>query len=122
MILGNPVVIVQDMLRKAPETLNAVDVVLAARRAGLAVIQAVVFAPALERVVAAKCIGVIDRSFPRRLPDMRRRFVGGHSFHQLGVHLPVALNLGRKFVGVEIDEKYFKAAAQRLKERPEKLL
>ena len=29
-----------------------------------------------------------------------------------------ALNLNREFIGIEIDEKYFKAAEKRLKERP----
>ncbi len=33
-----------------------------------------------------------------------------------------ALNLNRKFIGIEIDEKYFKAAEKRLSEQPVKLL
>ena len=32
-----------------------------------------------------------------------------------------ALNLDRQFIGVEIDEKYFKAAEKRLNGRPAKL-
>lgn len=32
-----------------------------------------------------------------------------------------ALNLGRKFIGVEIDEKYYKASEKRLGEQPVKL-
>ena len=33
----------------------------------------------------------------------------------------VALNLGRKFIGIEIDERYFKAAEKRLKNTASKL-
>jgi len=50
MIFGNTAIIVQNMLRKTPKTFNAVDVILALIRECLAVVQAVVFAPAFQRV------------------------------------------------------------------------
>src|SRR3989344_7266719 len=91
MVSGNPSVVVQDMFRKTPESFNAVDMVLAAVGQGLRVIQAIVFAPALERIVASKGIGVIDRSLSGVLPDMSHQFIGRNPFHYFGVDPAVAL-------------------------------
>ena len=51
MISGNPAVVVQNMLREAPKPLNAVDVVLAPVGERSAVVQAMVFPPALQILV-----------------------------------------------------------------------
>lgn len=91
MIFGNSSVIVQNMLRKTPKSFNAVDMVLAAIRECFAVVQAVMFAPALQRVVATERISVVDRSFSGVLSDMTHQLIGSHSLHHLGIHPSIAL-------------------------------
>ena len=91
MVLGNPAIIVQDMLRKTPETLNAVDMVLAAIGKGFRMVQAMVLAPVLERVVAAEGVGVVDQPLPRVPSDMRHQLVSRHSFHNFSVYPPIPL-------------------------------
>ena len=90
-IFGNPAVIVQHMLRIAPKTLNAVDMVLAAIGERFAVVQPVVFAQAFQGVVTAEGVGVVDRSFSRMLSDVGHELIGGHPFNHLGVYPSVAL-------------------------------
>jgi len=90
-IFGNSSVIVQNMFGKAPKSFNAVDMILAAAGKGLAVIQAVVLAPTLKRVVTAEGVGVINRSFPGMLLDMRHQFIGGNPLHNFGVNTAIAL-------------------------------
>ena len=91
MIFGNPSVIVQNMLCKTPKSLNAVDMVLAAVRKRLAVIQAMVLAPALQGIVTAEGVGVIDRSFSGMLLDMGHEFISRYPFHNLGVYPAITL-------------------------------
>lgn len=90
-IFGNPTIVVQNMLGVTPKALNAVDMVLASVGKGLAMIQAVMLAPAFERVVTPECVSVVDRSLPRMLPDMSHEFVGSNSLYHLGVHPAVTL-------------------------------
>src|SRR3989338_12518 len=91
MILGNPSVIVQNMLRKTPKSLNAVDVILAPVSKCLTMVQSMVLSPASERVVTAEGVGVIHRSFSGMLFDMRHQLIGCHSFHYLGIYTPITL-------------------------------
>lgn len=91
MIFGDAPIIVQDMLGKTPEALNAVDMVLAAVGQGFGVVQAVVLAPALQGVVAAEGVGVVDRALPGVLSDVGHEFIGSNPLHHLGVHPAVAL-------------------------------
>jgi hypothetical protein len=46
-IFGNSTVIIQNMLRKTPKPLDAVDMILAAIHECFAVVQTMMFAPAL---------------------------------------------------------------------------
>ncbi len=91
MILGNPPVIVQDMLGVTPEPLNAVNMILAFVRKRLTVIKTMMFAPAFQGVVASKGVGVIHRALPGVLSDMRHQLIGRDSLHDLGVHPAVSL-------------------------------
>ena len=90
-IFGNTPIVVQDMLGVTPKSLNTVDVILATIGKCFAVVQPVVFPPALQRIVTAEGICVIDRPFSGMLSDMTHQLVSGHLFHHLGVHPPVAL-------------------------------
>lgn len=62
MVLGNPSIVVQNMFGITPEPLDAIDVILAPMGKGFAVVQAVVFAPALQGIVAPERVGVVDGS------------------------------------------------------------
>ena len=79
------------MLRKTPESFNAVDMILAMIGQGLRVIQTMVLAPATKGVVAPEGVGVIDRPLSGVFPDMGHELIGSHSFHHLGIHPAVAL-------------------------------
>ena len=58
---------------------------------GFGVVQAVVLAPAFERVVAAEGVRVVDRALSRMLPDVGHEFIGSNPLHHLRVHPAVAL-------------------------------
>lgn len=79
------------MLRKTPKSFNAVDMILAVMGKGLAVVQPVMLAPALQRIVTAKGISVIDRAFSGMLFNMAHQLVSGCLFHDLGVHSAITL-------------------------------
>ena len=63
MIFGNTPIVVQDMLGITPEPFNTVDVVLASIGKGFAVIQPMVFSPALQGIIATEGIGIIPTPF-----------------------------------------------------------
>src|SRR3989344_9027897 len=90
MVFGNTPVIVQNMLSVTPKSFNAVNVVLAAVDQGLAVVQPVMLAPALEGVVAAESVRVVNRPFSGALPDMGHEFIGRHLLHHLGVYSAIS--------------------------------
>ena len=91
-ILGNPAIIVQDMLRKTPETLNTVNVILGLFvDHALAVINGVMLTPAFQRIVAPKLVGVVDRSLPCLLPDDLHQFISRYSLNNLCVDPCLAL-------------------------------
>ena len=90
-IFGNPTVVIQDMLGITPKSFNAVNMVLTTIGQGFGMIQAMVFAPALQRVVAPKGVRVIDGSFSGMLPDMSHQLISRHLFHYLSVNPPIAL-------------------------------
>ena len=91
MVLGNPAVVVEDMLGVAPESLNPVDVVLAMIRKRFTMVEPVMFSQPLQGIVTPEGVGVVDRSFPRMLPDMRHEFIGGNPLHDFGVHPSIPL-------------------------------
>lgn len=70
MILGNTPIVVQNMLHVTPKPFDAVDMILASIGKGLAVVQAVVFTTAFQRIVAPEGVRVVDRSFSGMLSDM----------------------------------------------------
>ena len=90
-IFGNTPVIVENMLGIAPKPFNPVNVVLAVVGKGLAVIQPMMFAPALQGTVAAESVRVVNRPFSGMLPDMSHEFIGRHLLHDLGVNPPIPL-------------------------------
>ncbi len=90
-IFGNASIVVQDMLRKTPKTFNAVDVILTSVGKCFAVVQAVVFTEAVQRVVASEGVRVVDRPFSRFLSDNCHEFLFGYMLHNSRVHLAVAL-------------------------------
>lgn len=79
------------MLRITPKSFDAVDMVSAAIRKGLAMIQAIVFAKPFERIIASECIGVVYRSFSGMRANVGHKFISSHLLHNLGVYSPVAL-------------------------------
>ena len=90
-IFGNAAVIVQHMLCKTPKTLNAVNMILASVGKRLAVVQFVVLAEAMQRVVTAKSIGVIHRALSGMFSDMRHQFFCGYLLHYFGIYSSVPL-------------------------------
>lgn len=72
MILGNPSVVVKkkNMFRIAPKTFNAVNMILAPIGKGLAVVQLVVLAPALQGIVSSESVCIVHRFLSGMLPDM----------------------------------------------------
>ncbi len=91
-IFGNPPVIVQNMLRKAPESLDAVDMVLGSPiNQGLAMADGMVLAQPLERVVASEGIRVVDGTLPGLLPDDGHQLFLGDMLHDSRIHLPITL-------------------------------
>ena len=98
MVFGNSPIIVQDMLRKTPKPLDAVDMVFAATAERLAVIQAVMRAQSLQGVVAPKLVCVVDRPLPRFLPDDRHELLFGYVLHHPCIYLAVALQQAKNHV------------------------
>ena len=92
MIFGNPAIIVQNMLRKTPKTLDTVDVVLRASvNQRFTMVERVMLAQAFQRVVAFEGVGVVYRAFPGFLPDDGHELLFGHMLHHARVDLAVAL-------------------------------
>ena len=78
------------VLGEAPEALDAVDVVLATLEGDL-VIHGKVFAVALEVVVAAELVGVMDRALDRVVPDLGHQRLLGAVGHDHAVDLAAPL-------------------------------
>jgi|SRR3989344_1132774 len=92
MIFGNTSVIVQDMLGKTPKSLNAVNVILGSLVDHVfRMINLVMFAPALERIVASKLVCVVDRTLSSLFPDNLHEFIGRDSFYNPCVNPPISL-------------------------------
>ena len=92
MKFGNPTVVVQDMLGKRPETLNAVNVVFRSLvDQAFRVIHLMVFPQTLKRVVTSKPVRKVDRALPRLLPDYLHQFRSRDSLHHPRVDPPIAL-------------------------------
>ena len=66
MIFGNSPVIVQNVFGITSKPFNAVDVVSTSVAKGFPVVQAMMLAPASQRIVAAKGVRVVDRVIPNR--------------------------------------------------------
>ena len=98
-VFGNPSVVVQDMLGKTPESLNAVDVILGTPiDQNLTVVNGVVLAQTLERIIAPEGVGVVDRPFPSLLPDDSHQFFFGDMFHYSRINLAIALQKAKNNV------------------------
>ena len=92
MVLGNTAVIVQDMLRKTPKSFDTVDMILGPLvDQALRMVDGVVFAQPLQRIVAPKGVRIVDRSFPCFLSDDCHKFFLRHMLHHLRVDPAVAL-------------------------------
>src|SRR3989338_7798671 len=92
MILGNPSIIVQNMLGKTPESFNAVDMVFRFLVDHVfRVIDGEMFPQPLQGVVALERVGVIDRALSRFLPDDRHEIIGRDSLDHPCVHPSIPL-------------------------------
>ena len=91
-IFGNPAVIVQNMFGKTPKALNAINMIL-----GFfvdhcfGVVDGMVLAQPLQRIVAPKSIRVIDRSFSRFLSDDGHELFFGDVLDHSGIDLAISL-------------------------------
>ena len=90
MILGNPSVVVQDMLCKTPKSLYAIDVILAVIGKRFAVVEPMVLSQTLQRVVAPERVRVVDRSLSGMRSDVGHQFIGRDSFHDLRIDPSIA--------------------------------
>jgi len=91
-ILGNPAVIVQDMLRKTPESLNAVDMIFGTLvNHAFRVAHGMMLAQALQGIITSERVRVVDAPFPRLLADDRHQFFFGYMLHHPRIHLAIAL-------------------------------
>ena len=90
MILGNPSVVVQDMLCKTPKSLYAIDVILAVIGKRFAVVEPMVLPQTLQRVVTAKGVRVVDRSLSGMRSDVGHQLIGRDSFHNLRIDPSIA--------------------------------
>src|SRR3989344_2716626 len=92
MIFGNPPIIVKNMLRKTPESLNAVNVVfrLLVDHA-FRVIDGKMLPQPLQGVVAFERIGVVDRALSRFLPDDRHKVIRRDPLDYPRIYPPVTL-------------------------------
>lgn len=92
MILGNPTVIVQNMLCKAPKPLNAINMILGfLANQRFRVVDGKVLPEPLQRVVAPEGIGIVDRPFSGFLSDDGHKLLLGHMLHNSRIDLAVAL-------------------------------
>lgn len=92
MIFGNISIMVQDMLRVTPESLDAVNVILGAFVHQMSfVLHRVVFAQPFEGVVASELVRKVYRALSCFLSDDCHEFFGGYSLHNTCVYPPVAL-------------------------------
>src|SRR3989344_308349 len=91
-IFGNSSVIVQDMLRKTPKSLNAVNVIFGSLVDHVfGMINLVMLAPALERIVTSEFIRKVDGALPCLLAYNLHQLLGRDSFHNPRVNYPIAL-------------------------------
>lgn len=92
MIFGNSPVVIQNMFGKTPKAFDAVDMIFGSLvDHALRVIHFVVFAPALQGIVAPKLVGVVDRSFSRFLPYDGHELVSGDTLHNPRIDPSIAL-------------------------------
>ncbi len=92
MIFGNPAIIVQNMLRKAPKTLNTVDMILGfLADQCFRVVDGEMLPQPLQGVVASEGVGVVDRSLPGFLADDRHQLFFGNVLHYARIDLAIAL-------------------------------
>ena len=91
-IFGNPAIVVQNMLSKAPEAFDAVDVIFGALvNERLAVAHGVVFAQPFQGVVAPEGIGVVHRTFSGLLPNDGHQLFLADMLHHSRIDLPITL-------------------------------
>ena len=92
MILGNPSVVIQDMLRKTPKSLNAVNVIFGSLVDHVfGMINLVMLAPALERIVTSEFIRKVDGALPCLLAYNLHQLLGRNTLDHSRVDPPVSL-------------------------------
>ena len=114
MIFGNPAIIVLNMLRKTPKTLNPVDMIPAAGGKCLAVIQAVVLAQPFQRIVAPEGVSIIHRALAGLFPDDGHKLFFGHMLHHSRIYLAIALQQAKNnvFTGCASSARALASAAK----------
>ena len=91
-IFGNSSVIVQDMLRKTPKSLNAVNVIFGSLVDHVfGMINLVMLAPALERIVTSEFIRKVDGALPCLLAYNLHQLLGRNTLDHSRVDPPVSL-------------------------------
>src|SRR3989338_4604421 len=91
MIFGNTSIVVQNMFRKTPKSLNTVNVIFRSfidqcfRMA-----HSVMLAKTFERVVTPKGISIVDRSLPCLLPDDGHEFFFTHMLNNSCINPSIA--------------------------------
>ena len=98
MILGNPSVVVQNMLRKTPKSFYAVDMVPATVGKGFAVVQAMMLAQPFQGIVAPKRVSVVDRTFSGFFPNDRHELLFRYMLHNPRIYLAIALQKAKNNV------------------------
>jgi len=82
MILGNPAVVVQNMLGKTPESFNAVNVVFSLLVHHMfRMIHFVMLAKTFQGIVAPKGVRIVHRSFASFLSDDSHKVISRYAFH-----------------------------------------
>ena len=90
-IFGNSPVIVQDMLGKRPESLDAVNMILGAPiHQRFTVTDRMMLAQSLQGIVAAEGVSIVYCALPGLLPDDCHQFFLGDMLHNLRVDLAIA--------------------------------
>ena len=91
MIFGNPPIIVKNMFSKTPKTFNAINVISGAFvHQVFLVLDRVMLAQTLERIVASELVRKVYRSLSGLFPDNVHQLLGRDTFHYTGINPAIA--------------------------------